>query len=58
MVRGRTGKVIDPIHFDENWMDNIMSNQLKVGKSEELSNVILTAREKIVDAEDVFVSLQ
>jgi hypothetical protein len=56
--RCRAGQVIDPIDFDKNRMDDIMSNKLKVGMRKQMSDVILTAREKVVDTKDVFISLQ
>jgi hypothetical protein len=56
--RGWAGKVIDPIHFDKDGMNYIVPDQLEVRMREEMSDVILAAREKIIDTEDVFLSIQ
>jgi hypothetical protein len=56
--RGGAGKMIDPIHFDEHGVDDIMSNQFKVGMSEEMPDIVLTAGEKIIDTDDVFASIE
>jgi len=50
---GRAGEIIDLIRFDEHGVNQIVSNQLEIRFSDEMSDVLLGAREKIVKAQHV-----
>jgi hypothetical protein len=50
--RGRASEVVNLIDFVTEWLRDIMANQLKVWMTEQMRDVALPTREKIVEAND------
>lgn len=55
IVDGRSGacQVVDFVDLEEEGMDDVVADELEVGMVEEMSNVVLAPREKIIDTDDV-----
>lgn len=53
----RAGEVVDLVDFDQDGLDHIVTDQLKVGVGEQMGDIFLGAREKIVDANHVVSAL-
>src|SRR3954468_23870963 len=51
--RGRTGEIIDLVHFDKQRVRYIMPHRLEMRVAEQDGDVVLTSGEVIVDAEYV-----
>jgi hypothetical protein len=49
----RTGQVVDLIHFEVDGVGDIVTNAFEVVIPEEMADVVLAAREKIVKAQDL-----
>ena len=49
----RTGKIVYLIHFQTNWLRHIVADELEIGISEEMPDVVLAPREKIVQTDDI-----
>ena len=43
----------DPVHLDEQGVDDVVADELEIGVGEEMPDVVLAAGEEIVDADDV-----
>jgi hypothetical protein len=46
--------VIDPIHLYEEGMDDIVPDEFEMRVAEEMTDVVLVPRKKIVDTDHVF----
>lgn len=54
MYRGRgAGQVVNLIDFEQDGIDNIVADQLKVAFGEQVRNILLCAREEVVKADDL-----
>ena len=51
--RSRTREVIDLIDFKENWLDHIVTRQLKPMIVEQVRNVLPPSRKEIVETEHI-----
>lgn len=49
--------MIDLINFQENGLDDIVANELKIGFVQKMSDVIFAASEEIVNADDVITTV-
>ena len=56
--RRRTGEVIDLVHLDIEREGHIVAHQLKVRMIEQMSNVVLSAGEEVIQTDDVVTVVQ
>jgi hypothetical protein len=45
--------VVDLVHLQQDWLDDIVPDQLKVGLVQQVHDVVLGAGEKVVQADDL-----
>jgi hypothetical protein len=55
---GRTGKIVDFIHFDIQWETDVMPDNFEIGVIQQIYNVAFCAGEKIVNADDFMAILE
>jgi len=55
--RGRASQVEDLINFQEDWFDDVMADEFKVGAADEVSDIFLAASEEVIDADDMVASV-
>lgn len=53
----RAGQVVDLVDLEQDLFDDVVADQLKVGLVEEVRDVVLGAREEVVEADDVVAPL-
>ena len=51
--RGRTGKMIDLIHFCKKWMNDIMTGKFEIGMPYEMADIVFITGEQVVDTENI-----
>jgi hypothetical protein len=55
---GRTGKIVDLIHFDIEWETDVMSDDFEIGVIDQIDNVAFCAGKEIVDANDLMAIIE
>lgn len=55
--RGRASEVEDLINLEEDWLDDVMSDEFKVGAADEVSDIFLAASEEVVKADDMVATV-
>jgi len=54
---GGASQVVDLVDFEQDLLDDIVPDELKVGLADQVGDVFFGAREKVVEADDVVASL-
>ena len=54
VVHGRRGarEVVDPVDLEEDWLDDVVADELESRVAEVVRDVVLAAREEVVDNDD------
>lgn len=54
---GRAGQVVDLVDLEQDLLDDVVADQLEVGLVDQVRDVVLGAREEVVEADDVVAAL-